>query len=247
MAELGKGVTTGNVILSEAPLHECRSDLFVVRDLAATEGIPAGTAMEPSIAGAVAAIQTVATAGTADGGTYRMGFQGIWTAPIAWNAVAGTVKTAFELISGTYNGVAITITASAAASINGTTITFVNTMGNMPEIEMDGRLLLDGAVVMDDIVLTTTTVGELAVHMEPAVTGGNTSGILLEPVSLSDRLLGSQWPLRRSFLVRGPSVINGDAMVVPVAQRAAALAALLALGVVAESQPTMVNTGTPRS
>ena len=257
-----KGPAIGDIILSEEPRHYCRCDHEVVgmtpAQIAAAiaagtltaDGLLPGQAMDFA-AGAVAAVQTFAApvgAPLADGGTYRLGFQGLWTAPIAWNAVAATVKTAFELISGTWRGVAITITASAAACITGTTITFVNTMGNVPVIEFDGRLCLDGTVPMTGGSFLTTTFGELTTFKEFAITTGNIDSILLEPVSIA-QLGGDGASLRRSFLTRGPATVNADAITCGAGTVAAAVAALLALtpSIIGQREPIETTVGTPRS
>ncbi len=261
MAVDTKGPAIGDVILTEEPMHYCRGDHDIVGNTPAqiATAIAAGTLTAAGLlpgqamdfaAGAVAAVQTFTApvgAPLADGGTYRMGFQGIWTAPIAWDANAGAVKAAFELISGTYKGVAITITASAAACITGTTITFLNTMGNVPVIEFDGRLCLDGAVAMTGGTYLTTTFGELTTMKEFATTTANIDSILIEPVSIAE-LGGDGTTLKRSFLTRGPATVNADAITCGAGTVAAAVAALLALtpSIIGLREPISTTQGTPR-
>lgn len=263
MAVITKGPAIGDIILAEEPLKYCRCDHEVVGmtpaqiataiaagTLVAADGLLPGQAMDFSAA-PVAAVQTFAApvgAPLADAGTYRLGFQGIWTAPIAWNANAAAVKAAFELISGTYRGVAITITASAAACITGTTITFVNTMGNVPVIQFDGRLCLDTPVAMTGGVFLTTTFGELTSFKEFATTSANIDSILLEPVSIA-QLGGDGNSLKRSFLTRGPATVNWDAINCPAGTAAAGIAALVALtpSILARREPVNQNSGTPRA
>jgi len=244
MAEIVKPIALGDVILYEAPMHYCRCDHEVTRELAATVGLVAGQAMDFTAAAAAAVQTATAPAGApvADGGTYRLGFRGLWTAPIAWNANAAACKIAFELISG-----GVLVTFSAAACITGSTCTFANTVGNVEDILFDARLLLDGAVAMTGIVFATTTAGELATMKEWATTTANADSILLEPVTLADLQGASGQSLRRSFLTRGPSVVNADAVTCPAGTVAALVAALLALGIVSQREPTDTTTGTPRA
>lgn len=262
MSVISKGVAIGDVILSEAPNHYGRCDHEITAMTPAqiatayaagtltTAGLLPGQAMDFTAA-AVAAVQTFTApvaAPLADGGTYRLGFQGQWTAPIAWNGNAAAVKAAFELISGTYRGVAITITASAAACITGSTITFVNTMGNVPVIQFDGRLCLDGTVPMTGGTFLTTTFGELTTFKEFATTTGNIDSILIEPVSIAE-LGGDGNSLRRSFLTRGPAVVNADAITCGAGTVAAAVAALVALvpAIIGRLEPVNKDVGTPRA
>jgi len=264
MAVISKEVAIGDVILSEAPRHYCRCDHPVTGMTAAAiaaaitagtlgpEGIVPGQAMDfDTQAAQVQTFTAPAAAPLADSGSYRLGFQGIWTAAIAWDANAAAVKAAFELICGTWSGgiatpVAITITASAAACITGTTITFNATGGNTPLIQFDGRLCLDGAVSMQGGSFAKTTVGELATNKCFATTTANADSVILEPVSLAELEDGNDQTLRRSFLTRGPSTVNADAVFCGVGTRADLVTALVALGIQCHRQATMTDEGTPR-
>ena len=242
MSELVKPVAIGDVILSEAPRHYCRSDFEVTRELAATLALVPGQAMDFT-AGAAAAVQTVTMATASASGTYRLGFRGIWTAPIAWNAVLATIKTAFELIS---NGVTVTF---SGAMVTGTTITFANTVGNIPDVVPDMRLALTAGAVEAVATIATTTAGELTTGKEWATTTANADSILLEAVSLADLQGASGQELRRSFLVRGPSTINADSVTCPAGTVASLVTALEALtpGIQCHREATMTDEGTPRA
>ncbi len=248
MSTIAKGPALGDIVLYETPAKICREEYEVTRVLAATQGLRVGTPMD--FDAAVAAVQTFAApaaAPLADGGTYRLGFRGIWSAPIAWNAVAGVCKTAFELIS---DGVIVTF--SAAACITGSTITFANTVGNIPEVMFDGRLCLDGAVAMTGGVFTTTTVGELATMKMIAAAAADVDAILLEDVSLTDLQNASGEALRRAFIMRGHVVLNatkiaaeGRRQTVTFGTAAATATALIALGMAARVEPLATDEGTP--
>lgn len=240
MVTLTEGSAIGDVVLFEEPMAYARDEYEIVRDLLATAGIEAGTVLENSIATATAAVQTITMATASASGTFRLSFRGVWTAPIAWNATAGTIKTAFELISG---GVIVTF---SAAFTDAATITFANTVGNIPEVKYDPRLNLTAAADPAVATIATTTVGELADHAEPCVTGAQAFAILLEAVSLTDRVNASGESLRRAVLVRGPSIINSTAMVLDAgATRADAVTALEALGIQTRTEPTVTVEGTP--
>jgi len=239
MAELVKPIAIGDVVLSEAPRHYCRCDHSVSRVLAATEGLVAGQAMD--FDAAVAAVQTI-TMGTASAsGTYRLGYKGRWTAPIAYDEVLANIKTAFELISG---GVTVTF---SAAFVTGTTITFDVADGNVEDIQYDGRLNLTVGGVEATATILTTTAGELATYKMVAATSADADSILLEGVSLELLQNGSEEELRRSFLTRGPSTVNADAVTIVAGTRASLVTALEALGIQCHRQSTMTDEGIPRS
>ena len=252
MSTITKGPALGDVVLYETPREICREEYEVTRVLAATRALEVGTPMD--FDAAVAAVQTLTVVTlVADGGTYRLGFQGIWTAPIAWNATLATMKTAFELISGTHGGVAVTVTFSAAFA-NAITCTFLNTVGNVPEIILDDRLLTDGGVDMSGSgSFATTTVGELATMKMIAAAAADVDAILLERVSLEDLQNAGGEALRRSFIVRGHAVVNASVIAAEGRRQTAAYGtavatqtALVALGIGARLEP-LTDEGTPSS
>ena len=246
MTTLTKGPALGDIVLYESPRAICREEYEVTRVLAATRAYEVGTPMD--FDAAVAAVQTIAMVTASASGSYRLGFRGLWTAPIAWNAVLATIKTAFELISG-----GVTVTFSGAL-INATTITFANTVGNIPEIVVDPGLLLTAGGVEAPAVITTTTVGELATMKMIAATAAAADAILLERVSLTDLQNAGGEALRRSFIMRGLCVVNAtkirDEGIKHTATFGTAVAlqtALVALGINARLEPLTTNEGTPSS
>ncbi len=241
MSSLANVKRLGDIVKYESPMQICREEYEVTRVLTAVEGLEVGRGMD--FDAAVAAVQTIGCAMVADGGTYRLGFRGIWTAPIAWNANAAAIKTAFELISG-----GVVVTASAAFA-NATTLTFANTVGNIPEVVCDARLLTDGGLSMvGDVAITTTTVGELATMKMVAATTANIDSILLEPVSLEELQNDSGEALRRPFLVRGPAVVNATEVTAQCAAGTVAdcITALAALGIDGREESAFTEEGTPR-
>ena len=243
MSTIVKGPALGDVVLYETPAKICREEYEVTRVLLATQALEVGTPMD--FDAAVAAVQTI-TMGTASAsGTFRLGFRGIWTAPIAWNAVLATIKTAFELIS---DGVVVTF---SAAFINGTTITFANTVGNIPEIVYDGRLNLTAGAVEATATILTTTVGELATMKMIAAAAADVDAILVERVSLTDLQNASGEALRRAFIMRGHVVLNASVIAAEGRRQTAAFGtaaatatALIALGMNARVEP-LTDEGTP--
>lgn len=248
MSTLTKGPALGDIVLYETPAKICREEYEVTRVLAATQAYEVGTPMD--FDAAVAAVQTLATVPAADGGTYRIGFRGLWTEAIAWGEAAAGCKTAFELISG-----GVIVTFSAAWVISGSTLTFANTVGNIPEVLVDDRLLTVGGVSMDgECVVTTTTVGELAVMKMVATAAANVDAVLLERVSLTDLQNASGEKLRRSFIMRGHVVLNATKIADEGRKHTAAFGtaaqtqtALIALGMGARLEPIMTDEGTPSS
>lgn len=228
----------GDTLKWETPHEYCRSNLVISRDLSATEGLDVGELLEPDTA--VAQVHTgTNTAGgpLADGGTYRIGYKGQWTTALAWNASAATIKTAFELLS----TVTDTITFSAAICITGSTATW-GTAGPKAEIDFDTRLLLDGAVVMGSLA-PVSTIGSLVASRVIIATGANATSILLEKVTLADLLIGNN--IERACLVRGAAIVDSDEVSVLAAEKAAALTALIALGVQFRTEPTIYQSGPP--
>ena len=252
MASSSLPIVIGDVILSEAPRHYCRCDHEVTRTLAATEGLVAGQAMDFT-AGAVAAVQTV-TIDTLvnDGGTFRIGYKGFWTTAIAGDADDATINAALDVmvaLSGGTAGDIVYLGAGAAdILITASTFTFLNTLGNVPDLIIDDRLLTDGGVSMEGTCsIATTTAGELTTMKEFATTTANADSILLEPVSLDDLQNASGEKLRRSFLTRGPSTVNADAVTCPAGTVASLVTALEALGIQCHREATMTEKGTPRA
>jgi len=236
MSTQNKETVLGDVVKYEMPHELCRVSKRVTRILAATVGMDVGLVVEPS--GAVAQVHTFSTAYTADGGTYKLGYKGEWTASIAYDANAAAVKAAFELLS----TVDDTVTASAALCINGSTLTWT-TAGVKDEVEVDYALLTDGGVVMDDSVCPVTTPGSTAADVKTIATGANCTAILLEKVTLDD--LKSKNDIYRPFLVKGPSIVDGDNLSGAAAQMADAKTALAALGITIRTEPTIYSSGLP--
>lgn len=236
MSKLNKALVIGDVLKWEMPNELCRIMKRIKRVANATVGLVVGEIMEPATAVAqVATIATGSDAPTADGGTYKLGYKGQWTTDLAWNADAAAIKAAFELLS----TVDDTITASAAFA-NGTTITW-GTAGKKDEIDLDARLLTDGGVAMTSSSISTSTVGSTADDMVVVATGGNASGILLEEVTLED--LQKDNDIERAFLVKGPSVVNGDNLYCASAQLASAKTALETLGITIRYEPDIYQSG----
>ncbi len=231
----------GDVLKFETPHEYCRESLVISRDLAAADaGLQVGELLEPDTA--VAQIHTttnIATAPTADGGTYRLGYKGEWTTDLAFGVTLADAKTAFELLS----TVTDTITFSASPAITGTTGTWA-TAGPKDEIDWDTRLLLDGAVVCGTLS-PVSTIGSVATSLVLIATGGNASAILLEKVTQADLLVGNN--IKRAVLVRGSSIVDSDQVTVLAAQKAAALTALEALGIQMRTEPTIYQVGVPTS
>lgn len=254
MASKTKGPAIGDIILSEAPRHYCRCDHPVTRVLAATVGLVAGQAMDFTAA-AVAAVQTYTSVGTADGGTYRIGYKGQWTTILAWNANVAAINAALDvMVVLTPGGVAGDIVHANVGGdllITTNTFTFLNTHGNVEDVIIDMRLLTDGGVNMHTLQagalpIATTTAGELTTNKEFATTTANADSVLLEEVSLTDLQNADGVSLRRSFLTRGPSTINADEVTCPAGTVAALVTALEALGIQCHREATMTNEGTPR-
>ena len=151
-----KEMVIGDVVKYELPHELARSKVHITCIPGATVGLVVGEILEPG--GAVAQIHTTDTKGnTADGGTFKLGYKGQWTTALAFGVTLADAKTAFELLS----TVTDTVTFSASPMINGTTCTW-GTAGKKATIEVDGRLLLDLAVVMDDATLAISTGGSVA-------------------------------------------------------------------------------------
>lgn len=240
MSVQNKETVIGDVVKYELPHEYCRANVVISRDMAATAGLDVGECLEPDTA--VAQIHTVTnTAGgpLADGGTFKLGYKGEWTTALAWNASAADTKTAFELLA----TVTDTITFSAAFPITGTTATWT-TAGPKDEINVDARLLLDGAVVMGTLA-PVSTIGSLVASQVIVATGANTTSILLEKVTLAELLVGNN--IERAVLLRGSAIVDSDQLSVLAAQKADALTALTALGIQMRTEPTIYQSGPPTS
>lgn len=275
MAELIKGDALGDIVKYESPMHICREEYEVTRVLAAVEGLQVGRGMD--FDAAVAAVQTYTTedAGVgpptgpltwiADGGTYRLGYKGHWTGILAWNANVAAVNAALDILVVLSGGVAGDIVFANVGGdllIATNTFTFLNTLGNVPDVIVDARLLTDATYAAPDndghghVAITTTTAGELATMKMVTANTANVDCILLEEVSLAELQNSSGEALRRPFLVRGHAVVNATAMYAQMVASAAGvgastlaqlITALLALGITGREESAFTDEGTPRS
>lgn len=236
MSIQNKEVVLGDVFKWGLPQQLCIAQKRVKRVLNASVGFVVGEMLEP--AGNVAQIHTIVTGADApnsDGGTFKLGYKGQWTTALAWNANAGTIKAAFELLSTVDDD----ITASAAHD-DAVTLTWT-TAGKKDEIQHDGRLLTDGGIAMTSTVINVTTVGSTTSDVVVCATGGNVTGILLEKVTLDD--LKNNNNIQRAFLVKGPSIVDGNNLYAVAAQLADAKAAMVVLGVTIRTEPTLYQSG----
>ncbi len=238
MSTQTKEVVIGDIVKWESPHEYCRETRIVSRDLNGV-AMAVGELCEPDAA--VAQVHTfaaIATAPLADSGTYKLGYKGQWTTALAWNASAATAKTAFELLS----TVTDTITFSAAPCITGSTATWTAT-GNKAEIDVDARLLLDGAVVMTGSTFPVSTEGTHVASMVIVATGASVTGICLGKVTEAEIQSGNN--IKRAFLVRGAAICDSDQITCLAAQKAAGLAAMVALGVQMRTEPSIYQSGPP--
>ena len=260
MSTIEKGPALGDIVLYETPLSIPREEYEVTRVLAATLPLEIGTPMD--FDAAVAAVQTYTTNGgfVADGGTYRLGYKGYWTTILAWNDNVAAINAALDVmvaLSGGTAGDIVTANVGGDLLISTNTFTFLNTLGNVPEILLDLRLMTDGGVVYpanfaDQSTMLTTTVGELATMKMISATAGNADSILLERVSLTDLQNASGEKLRRPFLMRGHCVVNATEIAKQGVRQTAAFGtavqlqtALVALGFNARLESEMTDEGTP--
>lgn len=260
MSTIKKGPALGDIVLYETPREICREEYEVTRNLTATIALEVGTPMD--FDAAVAAVQTYTTNGgfVADGGTYRLGFGGYWTTPLAWNASVATINTALDVMIVLSDGSAGDIVFANVGGdllISTNTFTFLNTLGNVPEVVLDLRLITDGGVAYpanfaDRSTILTTTVGELATMKMIAATAAASDCILLERVSLEDLQNASGEKLRRPFIMRGHAVVNatainkqGVAQTATYGTVAATVDAYVALGINARTEADFTNKGTP--
>ena len=244
MSKQTKEMVIGDVVKWETPYEIARMKLHITQIPAATVGLVVGEILEPG--GAVAQIHTFAAlagAPTADGGTYRLGYKGQWSAAIAYNANAATCKTAFELIPTVL--AEDTVTFSAAACVTGSTCTWT-TAGKKDKIEVDARLLLDGAVAMTGATFPVTTGGSTAAGSGKILaTGGNADYVLLEKVTLADLI--AEPLIERAVIYKGECILDGDNLFGLAAELAAAKTALIARGMTIRTEPTIYQAGPPTS
>lgn len=240
MSTQTKEVVIGDVVKYELPHELARTKVHITNIPGATVALVVGEILEPG--GAVAQIHTTATAGnTADGGTYRLGYKGQWTTDLAWNATNADGKTAFELLG----LVTDTVTFSAAPAANATTCTWT-TAGKKAKIDVDGRLLLDGAVVMSDTTCPVTTGGSVAASSAKILaTAANADYILLEKVTLAD--LKAELDIERAVISKGECIVDGDNLFGLAAELAGAKTALIARGITIRTEPTIYQSGPPTS
>jgi len=239
MSTQQKNPVVGDVVKYESPHALCREERHITMVAGATLPLVVGEMMEPDTA--VAQIDTYTCTGTADGGSFKLGYRGQWTAAIAFGANAAAIKTAFELL----DTVTDVITASAAL-VNGTTLTWT-TAGHKEVIEIDARLLTDTGVSMEgDSAIATTTQGTLVADMVICATGGAVTGVLLDEVSLIE--LQTNPRIERAFLIAsdGVAIVDGDKLYAIAAQLAAGIAAIDALaGINVRYEPSILSSGTP--
>lgn len=260
MSTLNKGPALGDVVLYETPRDICREQYEVTRVLAATLPLEIGTPLD--FDAAVAAVQTYTTNGgfVADGGSYRLGYNGDWTIVLAWNANVAAINAALDVlvaISGGAAGDIVHANVGGDLLISTNTFTFLNTLGNVPEILLDLRLMTDGGVAYplnfaNLSTILTTTVGELATMKMIAAAAADTDAILLERVSLTDLQNASGEKLRRACIMRGHCVVNateiakqGRAQTAAFGTAVATQTALVALGINARLEPLQGDEGTP--
>ncbi len=248
MTTQNKEIVLGDVVKWELPHELCREKRVVSRDLTGT-GLAVGECCEPD--SAVAQVHTITAlvgAPDPDSGTFKLGYKGQWTAAQAFDETVGNLKTAFEALS----TVTDTITFGAQIDTLGASAITVTwgTAGPKDEIEIDGRLMLDGAVTMGVAGVTeptflVTTIGSTVPAMVVIATGANATGILLEKVTQAEIRAGNN--IERAFLVKGDAIVNSDELTVLAAQKTNALTALVALGITMRTEPTIYQSGPPTS
>lgn len=143
-------------------------------------------------AGAVNEVQTITITGTPTGGTFTLTFKGQTTAPIAYNASAATVDTAFELLS-TVGAGGVT-TGGGAGPATPWTLTFTGALAgaNQPLVTANGAALTGGTA--PTITVVQTTEGGIAQAV---------AGILYDTVEFADGTDFSDEPV--AFLRRNVS------------------------------------------
>lgn len=149
--------------------------LLVGTPVAYDEALDAFVAWDPntSLGTDVNEVQEITFDAGVDGGTFRLGFLGAYTAAIAWNANAATIETAFEGLAtvGAGNG------TISGGTLPGTpvVITFTGTLAGAPQdlVELDGAALTDGGL---------SIVGGVITRLTP----GNTGGAVNEVITIDE-------------------------------------------------------------
>jgi hypothetical protein len=100
------------------------------------------------------AVQTLTVTGTPTGGTFRLRYGGHTTAPIAYNATAGTVANALNALPGIADG-SFSATGGALPA-NPVLITFGGALGSEPQNLLTARTAFTGGTNPDASVATTT-------------------------------------------------------------------------------------------
>jgi hypothetical protein len=158
-------------------------------------------------AAAVQEIQTCVPNAQATAGTYTITYYGETTAAIAYNAAVGVIKTALELLT---NVAADDITVGGtifSAGTGGLTLTFADTLGDVPSASFDVSSLTG----VSSVTVTETDKGVASVlappHWLPWILvdgvfpdGGSNIGCLcFNRVWLNSMLNPHQWFCTRSF------------------------------------------------
>jgi hypothetical protein len=102
-----------------------------------------------------AEVQTVTITGTPTGGTFTLTFDGETTAPIAYNAINSAVDAALEALPNI--GVGEVAVTGGPGPGTPYTVTFLTSLGNVPQMTADGALLTGG--VAPAVAVTTATPG----------------------------------------------------------------------------------------
>jgi len=245
MSTQEKNPVVGDVVKYESPHTVMRESRHVTMVPAATLPLVCGEMMEPDTN--VAQIETYTAPTVVDGGTYRLGYEGAWTAPLAQAMGVADMKTAFDALP-TVLATGHTITFAVTATLLDTMTATWSAVGHKSAIQIDARLLTDGGVVQEGLVsFAITTPGSLITDMVIVATGGNTTGVLLEEVSLVD--LQTKDNIERSFLIAGDggyAIVDGDRLYAIAAQLATGIAAIDALaGIHVRYEPNILSSGTP--
>lgn len=250
MSLQSKEMVIGDVVKYELPHELARSKVHITCIPAATVGLVVGEILEPGGAvGQVHTITALAAAPDPSAGTFKLGYKGQWTTAIAFDALVGAVKDAFELLS----TVVDTVTVGAQIDTLGAapvTITWT-TAGKKDVIEFDGRELLDGSIYMGDVGVTEPTClistgGSTAAESAKILaTGANADYILLEKVTLAD--LKAEANIERAVISKGECIVDGDNLFGLSTALVDAKAALVARGITIRTEPTIYQSGPPTS
>lgn len=237
-----EGIVIGDVVKFELPMAYCRQEAVVGKITGATAKLPVGQLMEPS--SAVAEVQTSTLGALMTAGTFRLGYKGQWTPELVFTSTTAEIKAALEALS-TVEVDDITPEALHEPDTELTcTWTFAIALGNVPMLQMD---ITNATMATKTVIIVETVTGALVAEKIVCATGANCDCILLEEVTLDE--LKSDWSheLRRAFLVRGSAIVNSDRVTIATAQKVAALAALVALGIQFRTEAEQVEVGTPSS